>query len=42
MIEANVFKQILEENEGQLLLDIKDDCGVDVEFYTITKKGTEE
>ena len=33
---------LLEENEGQLLLDIKDDCGVDVEFYTITKKGTEE
>ena len=26
---------LLEENEGQLLLDIKDDCGVDAEFYMV-------
>lgn len=26
---------LTEEKEGQLLLDIEDDCGVDVEFYTV-------
>ena len=42
-VDLEIKAELLpEENKGQFLLDIKDDCGVDVEFYTITKKGTKE